>query len=82
MRATAALITALLTVSLVGLANAQTSANVRERLAAMQAQNPTTYNACHALAVRRGYNTGDDYGVTMSLMNFIDGCIMGQQRGG
>ena len=80
MRAIAALIAALIAISFVAPANAQASANVRERLAAMQAQNPTTYNACHALAVRRGYNTGDDYGVTMSLMHFIDGCIMGQQR--
>jgi hypothetical protein len=79
MRATAALITALLAVSFVGSANAQTRTNPRERLAAMQAENPTTYNECHALAVQRGYNVGDDYGETMSLMHFISGCIMGQK---
>jgi hypothetical protein len=80
MRTIAALIATLVTISFVASANAQMSTNARERLASMRVQYPTTFASCHALATQRGYSDVDQEHEGMALMNFITGCIMGQQR--
>ena len=80
MRTIAALIATLVTVSFVAPAVAQMSTGTRERLVSMRDQYPTTFASCHALAIQRGYSGADQESEGLALMNFISGCIMGQQR--
>ena len=80
MRTIAALIATLVIVGFVAPADAQMSANTRDRLATMRTQHPTTYASCHTLAIQRGYNAADQEVDGLALMHFISGCIMGQPR--
>ena len=80
MRTIAALIATLVTVSFVAPADAQMSSSTKERMASMRDQYPTTFASCHSLALQRGYSGADQESEGQALMNFISGCIMGQQR--
>ena len=80
MRMIAVLIAALAAVSVVAPANAQMSASTRSEMVKMRAQNPASYDACHNLAVQRGYSTHDHELEARSLMNFISGCMTGRTR--
>ena len=75
MRMIAILTAALATLSVVAPASAQMSASTRAEMAKMRAANPTGYDACHSLAIQRGYSTNDQELEGRALMNFISGCI-------
>src|SRR5262245_8890104 len=59
MRMISVAIAALVAVSFAAPASAQMSERTRGELATMRAQNPASYDACHSLAVQRGYSTVD-----------------------
>jgi hypothetical protein len=80
MRTIALLITALATISAVAPASAQMSASTRAEMAKMRASNPTSFDACHSLAVQRGFSTVDHEHEGRALMNFISGCMSGRVR--
>lgn len=80
MRMIALVIAALVTVSFVAPADAQMSAKTRQEMASMRASNPTGYDACHALAVSRGFAIMDQEFEGRALMNFITGCMAMRQR--
>lgn len=80
MRTTALVIAALATVSFVVPASAQMSAKTKQEMAAMRAQNATSYDACHAIAVKRGYAIMDQELEGRALMNFISGCMAMRQK--
>jgi hypothetical protein len=75
MRMITVLVAALATLTLAATANAQMSASTRGEMAKMRAQNPASYDACHTLALQRGYSTVDHEHEGRALMNFINGCI-------
>jgi hypothetical protein len=76
----AVLVTALATLSVAVPASAQMSASTRSEMAKMRASNPTSYDACNALALQRGYSTADQEQDGRALMNFISGCMHGRVR--
>jgi hypothetical protein len=76
----AVIIAALVTVSIAAPASAQMSAKTKEQMTSMRKQNPTSYDACNALAVKRGYSTADQEFEGRALMNFISGCMAMTQR--
>lgn len=80
MRMIAILIAALATVSVAAPASAQMNASTRSEIAAMRAQNPTSYDACQSLALQRGYSSVDHEQEGRALMNFISGCMHGRTR--
>jgi hypothetical protein len=80
MRMTIVTIAALVTVGFAGSASAQMSDKTRGELAAMRAQNATSYEACHSLAVQRGYSNADHEFEGRALMNFISGCMAMRAR--
>jgi hypothetical protein len=80
MRMIAVMITALVAVSVAAPASAQMSTKTRDQLASMRKQNPTSYETCHGLAVKRGYSTVDQELEGQALMNFITGCMAMAQR--
>jgi hypothetical protein len=71
----AVMIAALAAVSFAAPASAQMSAKTKAEMASMRAQNPAGYDACHSLAVQRGYSTVDHEHEGRGLMNFISGCM-------
>jgi hypothetical protein len=75
MRTIAILVAALATVSVAVPANAQMNASTRSEMAKMRTANPGGFDACHALAVQRGYSTVDHEHEGRALMNFISGCL-------
>jgi hypothetical protein len=75
MRMIAVLIAALAAISVTTPASAQMSASTKAEMAKMRTQNPTSYDACHALALQRGYSTNDQELEGRALMNFISGCM-------
>jgi uncharacterized membrane protein YgdD (TMEM256/DUF423 family) len=75
MRMIAILAAALATLSVTVPASAQMSASTRSEMAKMRAANPASYNACHSLAIQRGYSTNDQEHEGRALMNFISGCM-------
>jgi hypothetical protein len=75
MRMIAVTIAALVAVSFAAPASAQMSAKTRGEMASMRAQNPASYDACHSLALQRGYSTTDHELEARGLMNFISGCM-------
>ena len=83
MRATALAFTALIitgiTTSVV--AAPASMAQMKTKMAAMQASNPQGFAACQALASSRGYRIAqqNDY-EHMAVVSFIDGCLMGRQH--
>ena len=79
MRMIAVLIAALATISVTAPAYAQMSGETRAQMASMRAQNPAGYDACHTLALQRGYNNNDHEFEARSLMNFISGCMQGRR---
>ncbi len=80
MRMIAVLIAALAAISVAAPASAQMSASTRSEMAKMRASNPSGFDACHSLAVQRGYSTVDHEQEGRSLMNFISGCLNGRTR--
>ena len=80
MRMIAVLIAALAAISVAAPASAQMSASTRAEMAKMRASNPSGFDACHSLAVQRGYSTVDHEQEGRSLMNFISGCLNGRTR--
>jgi hypothetical protein len=76
----AVLAAALAALSIAAPANAQMSASTRSEMARMRASNPAGYDACHSLAVQRGYRTNDQEFEGRALMNFISGCMHGRHR--
>jgi hypothetical protein len=79
MRMIAVLIAAVATVGVTAPAYAQMSGETRAQMTSMRAQNPASYDACHTLAVQRGYTTTDHEFEARSLMNFINGCMHGRR---
>jgi uncharacterized membrane protein YgdD (TMEM256/DUF423 family) len=79
MRMIAVLIATLATVSVAAPAYAQMSGETRAQMSSMRAQNPAGYDACHTLALQRGYNNNDHEFEARSLMNFISGCMNGRR---
>lgn len=75
MRMIAVLVTALATISVVAPASAQVNTSTRSEMAKMRASNPASFDACHSLAIQRGYSTNDQEHEGRALMNFISGCI-------
>jgi hypothetical protein len=49
-------------------------------MAKMRAQNPASFDACHTLALQRGYSTVDHEHEGRALMNFISGCLSNRVR--
>lgn len=80
MRMIAVLVAALATISVAATANAQMSASTRGEMAKMRAQNPASFDSCHALALQRGYSTVDHEHEGRALMNFISGCLSNRVR--
>lgn len=80
MRMIAVLVAALATLSVAAPASAQMSASTRSEMAKMRAQNPASFDACHSLALQRGYGTVDHEHEGRALMNFISGCMSGRTR--
>ena len=80
MRMIAILIAALTTVSVAAPASAQMSQSTRAEMAKMRAANPAGFDACHSLALQRGYSAVDHEHEGRSLMNFISGCLNGRAR--
>jgi hypothetical protein len=80
MRMIVVVIAALVTVSFVAPADAQMAPKTKQELTTMRAQNPTSYDACHALAVQRGYAIMDQEFEGRALMNFISGCMAMRQK--
>ncbi len=80
MRMITVLIAVLATASIVAPASAQMSASTRSEMAKMRAQNPTGFDACHSLALQRGYSNVDHEHEGRALMNFISGCMNGRTR--
>jgi len=78
MRRTAVLISALAVIGVVAPAAAQMSPSTRAEMAKMRTSNPTSYDACHTLALQRGYSTTDHENEARALMNFISGCMHGR----
>lgn len=80
MRMIAVLLAALATVTVIAPASAQMNASTRSEMAKMRASNPGSFDACHALALQRGYNPVDREHEGRALMNFISGCMHGRHR--
>jgi hypothetical protein len=80
MRMIAVLAAALATLSVAAPASAQMSASTRSEMAKMRSSNPASFDACHSLAVQRGYSTNDQEHEGRALMNFISGCMHGRHR--
>ena len=80
MRMIAVLVAALATVSTVAPASAQMSPSTRSEMARMRAQDPAGFDACHSLALQRGYSTVDHEHEGRALMNFNSGCMSGRVR--
>jgi hypothetical protein len=76
----AVLAAALATLSVAAPASAQMSASTKSQMTQMRASNPAGYDACHSLAVQRGYSTNDQEFEGRALMNFISGCMHGRHR--
>jgi hypothetical protein len=73
-------VAALATLSVAVPASAQMSTSTRSEMAKMRASNPTSYDACNALAIQRGYSVVDTEQDGRALMNFISGCMHGRVR--
>lgn len=80
MRMITVLVAALATLSVAAPASAQMSASTRSDMAKMRASNPASFDACHSLAIQRGYSTNDQEHEGRALMNFISGCMHGRTR--
>lgn len=81
MRMIAVLAAALATLSMAAPASAQKNASFRSEMAKMRASNPASFDACHALALQRGYSAVNrEHEEGMALMNFISGCMHGRHR--
>ena len=80
MRMIAVLAAALAALSVAAPASAQMSASTRSEMAKMRASNPASFDACHSLAIQRGYGTVDHEHEGRALMNFITGCMHGRTR--
>jgi hypothetical protein len=63
-------------------AHAQQQRSVRDMMNDMKARYGQTYEQCLALAMSRGYRLNEDIedAGSRSVMMFVEGCIMGQQR--
>ena len=83
MRATALVVTALMVAGATtsAVAAPASMAQMKAKMAAMQASNPQGFVACQALASSRGYRITqpNDY-ESRGLMSFVDGCLMGKQH--
>ena len=75
MRMITLLVAALAAISVAAPASAQMNASTRSEMAQMRTSNPASFDACHSLALQRGYSTNDQEHEGRALMNFISGCI-------
>ena len=84
MRATALAITALVVVGIatpVLAAQGARMTQMKSKMAEMRAKDPQGFAACQALAASRGYRIAQPNGYEyMTVVTFIDGCLMGKQR--
>jgi len=61
-------------------AHAASMTAMRAKLAAMQAQDRSVYDACDALARSRGYGGGDLPSSLTDYTMFVEGCFTSRRR--